>query len=129
MKSLDLLKDKLAVDHLRILSSVLSDGIIFPEKKVTATASSAAIFIPKKYAGHIYRIILVPENPKEFRRANALAERDSKIKKMDTRIKHLTTLMEKMKKTNQDAEELSIESSNEENESKEEELEEVYWSN
>ncbi len=95
----DNVKDKLVLDHLRLISSVLSDGIIIPEKTVRMSASSAAVYLPKKYAGHTFRIILLPEterDKKAFKKENAIIERDAKIAQMTKQLKTLQTKIEKL---------------------------------
>jgi putative transposon-encoded protein len=92
-------KDKLTFDHLKLISSVLSDGIIIPNKTVRASSTSAAVFLPKKYIGHTFRIILLPETEKDkkaFKKENAIIERDYKISQMTRQIKTLQTKIEKL---------------------------------
>lgn len=89
-----LLQEKLAFDHIKLISSMMSDGIIIPDKTVRKSASSAAIYLPKKYVGHTFRIILLPETAKDraaFKKENAIIERDIKIAQMTKQMKTLQT--------------------------------------
>ena len=93
------IKDKLTLEYLKLISSVLSDGIIIPDKTVRASASSAAVYLPKKYVGHTFRIILLPETEKDkkaFKKENAIIERDAKIAQMTKQLKTLQTKIGKL---------------------------------
>jgi len=92
-------KDKLILDHLKLISSIMSDGIIFPSKTVRANANSAAIYLPRKYVGFTFKIILLPETEADkalFKKSNALVEKDAKIAQMNKQMKSLQTKMAKL---------------------------------
>ena len=93
-------KERLMLDHLRLISSIMSDGIIIPSKTIRANASSAAIYLPKKYIGHTFKIILLPETEADkalFKTNSALNEKNAKITQMEKRIKSLITRLETFK--------------------------------
>ncbi len=88
------LQNKLVLDHLKLISAILSDGIIIPAKTVRSSASSAAIYLPKKYVGYTFKIILLPETEQDkelFKKHNAIIERDAKIAQMTKQMKNLQT--------------------------------------
>jgi hypothetical protein len=93
------MKDKLILDHLKLISSILSDGIIIPAKTVRANASSAAVYLPRKYVGYTFKIILLPETEADkalFKKQNALIEKDKKISQMTKQMKALQTRIGKL---------------------------------
>jgi len=92
-------KDKLILDHLKLISAILSDGIIIPAKTVRANASSAAVYLPRKYVGHTFKIILLPETAEDkelFKKNNAIVEKDKKIDQMNKQMKALQTKIDKL---------------------------------
>ena len=92
-------KDKLILDHLKLISSIMSDGIIIPSKTVRSNANSAALYLPRKFVGHVFKVILLPETEADkalFKKNNALAERDAKIKQMEKQMKCLQTRISKL---------------------------------
>ena len=78
----------------------MADGIIIPAKTVRANASSAAIYLPKKYIGHTFKVILLPETEQDrdlFKKNNKLVESKAKIVQMEKQMKALQNRMEKEK--------------------------------
>ena len=95
-------KDKLILDHLKLISAILSDGIIIPAKTVRANASSAAVYLPRKYVGYTFKIILLPETTADkelFKKHNAILEKDKKISQMSKQMKSLQTKIAKLTDT------------------------------
>ena len=87
-------KDKLILDHLKLISSIMSDGIIIPSKTVRSNANSAALYLPRKFVGHVFKVILLPETEADkalFKQNNTLVERDAKIAQMNKQMKCLQT--------------------------------------
>ena len=105
-------KDKLILDHLKLISSILAEGIIIPAKTVRANASSAAIYLPKVYVGHTFKVILLPETEQDkelFKKSNALVERDAKIRQMEKQKKVLQTKIDKIENEETPSPEVPVE--------------------
>ena len=93
-------KEKLILDHMKLISSILSDGIIIPSKTVRANSASAAVYLPRKYVGYTFKIILLPETDADkalFKTNSALVERDARIRQLTKQMKALNTRIEHLK--------------------------------
>lgn len=78
----------------------MAEGIIIPSKTVRANASSAAIYLHKKYIGHTFKVILLPETEQDrdlFKKSNALVEKNKKIDQMTKQMKALQNRLDKEK--------------------------------
>jgi len=83
------LKDRVFRDHLAILSSILTDGMIYENKRVGKANGAGLIFVPKTYIGETFKVILIPVDKTNFKlRSDNLKLRDQ-IDKLQGTINRL----------------------------------------
>jgi putative transposon-encoded protein len=84
-------RDKIFRDHIELLSSVFTKGVIYEDKTVRKIGTGAYVSVPRMYLGMHMRLILIPEDEADFARRKREQEMHAKIKRLEQTIHILTT--------------------------------------